>query len=65
MEALGLFELSASRGHSNAQNNLACMYASGKAGIQDYEKARYWWELSANQGNNSAQQNLKLLERIN
>nr|AKG47441.1 Polar organelle development protein [Pectobacterium carotovorum] len=51
----------AKKGDSNAQFELARMYATGSGGPQDYIKARHWFLQSAKQGNSKAQTNLGIL----
>ena len=48
----------ANRGFSDAQYNLARMYANGESVEQDFISAEYWFKKSAQQGNVDAQYQL-------
>ncbi len=55
------YEKAAIEGYSNAQNNLALMYANGQGVKQDYLKAKEWYEKAAIQGNSKAEFNLGVM----
>jgi len=57
-EAVRLYTLSADKGHSGAQNNLAGLYHHGAEGVpRDDAKAAHYFILAADQGMAGAQFN--------
>ena len=61
LEALRLYERSASLGHGKAQTNLGMMYYNGHGTAQNYAKAAEWFEKAALNHDAMAQYNLACL----
>jgi TPR repeat protein len=60
-EAVRLYRLAATQGHSNAQNNLGSMFELGQGVAQDYAEAVRLYRLAAAQGNAASQNNLGVM----
>ena len=52
-----IYEMAATQGYADAQNNLGVMYAEGTDVPQDYIQAHMWFSLSAAQGDESGRIN--------
>jgi len=61
--AAQVFTLAAEQGSTEAQYNLAVMYATGKGVPQDYIHAHMWWNIAASSGYEVAAENRDILAR--
>jgi TPR repeat protein len=57
-ESLKWYQIAASQGYLQAQNNLGRLYAEGRGAPQDYVRAYMWFKMAASRGVVTAQRNL-------
>jgi len=58
--AAELYQITADKGYSDAENQLGCQYKNDRGIRQDCNRARELYEMAADQGNKGAQFNLAL-----